>query len=142
MRALAAAEVMALDHAGEAAALADPDHVHLVLGLELIDQHLVARLQIARAWVAGLAETKLPDELRARHSGLLQVPCRGLVNPRRLDELEQTELHRVIAVGGRRLPLDHHARPRFEQSDRHDLAIGPKNLSHPDLFSKNSWTHN
>ena len=50
--AFAAAEVMALHHAREPAALADADHVHLVLGLELIHQHLVARLQIVVARAA------------------------------------------------------------------------------------------
>ena len=47
--AFAAAEMMALHHAREAAALADADHVHLFLGLELIHQHFVAGLQIVVA---------------------------------------------------------------------------------------------
>ena len=64
-----------------------------------------------------------------------------LVDARRLDELKQAELHRVVAVGGGRLALHHHARSRFQQRDRHYLPVRPEHLRHSDLFAKNSWTH-
>src|SRR5262245_39249800 len=129
--------MVALHQTREAATLADPDHVHLVLGLKLINQDFVAGLQVTRPAV----ETELADKLRAFDSGLLQVPRGRLVDPRRLDELEQAKLHRVIAVGSRRLALHHHARTRLEQSHRNHLPVRPEDLRHPDLFSKNSWTH-
>src|SRR5579859_3848326 len=137
VRSLASTEMMPLDHAGESSPLADPLHVHHVLGLELIHQHLVAGLQIAVAAV----ELELADELRAFDPGLLEMPGGRLIDARRLDELEQPQLDRVVAIGGRRLALHHHARPRLEQSDRNHLPVRPENLRHPDLFAKNSWTH-
>src|SRR6185369_14477957 len=137
VRAFAAAEMMPLDDAGEPAALADADDVHLVPGLELVHQHLVAGLQIAGAAV----EAKFANELRSLHPGLLQMPRRRLVDAGRLDEFEQAELHRVVAVGGGRLALHHHARSGLEQSDRNHLPVRPEYLRHADLSSKNSWTH-
>ena len=49
VRRIAAAEMMALHEAGESAALADADHIHLVVRLELVDQDAVARLEVAVA---------------------------------------------------------------------------------------------
>src|SRR5207247_2557131 len=88
VRPFTAAEMMSLDDAGEPAPLADPHHVHFVLDLELVDQHLVARFQIA----VTAAETELANELRALDPGLLQMPGGRLVDARRLDKFEQSEL--------------------------------------------------
>src|SRR5260370_25180935 len=137
VRTLAAAEMMPLDHAGESAALADPDHVHHVFGLELVDQNFVPGLQIAIAAV----ELEFADELRAFHAGFLEMSGGRLIEARRFDELEQSQLDSVIAIGRRRLALHHHARPGLEQSNWNHLPIRPENLRHPDLFAKNSWTH-
>src|SRR5439155_26752707 len=130
-RAFAATEMMPLHHAGEPATLADSDHVHLVLGLELIDQNLVAGLQIA----VPAAGAKLAHELRALDSRFLQMPGGRLIDPRRLDELEQSELDRVVSVRRRRLALHYHAGPCLEQSDRNHLPVRPENLRHPDFFA-------
>ena len=46
-----AAKLMPLHQAGKTAALADADHVHFVVGLELVHQHAVAGLEVARAAV-------------------------------------------------------------------------------------------
>ena len=74
VRRIAAAEVMALHHAREATALADADHVHFFVGLELVGQHAVARLQVA---VDAVAQPELAQELHAFGAGLLQVPRRA-----------------------------------------------------------------
>ena len=76
VRSFAAAEMMALDHAGESATLADPDHVHHIFGLELVDQNFVPGLQVAVAAI----ELEFADELRAFHSGFLQMTGGWLVN--------------------------------------------------------------
>src|SRR5207248_3939574 len=73
--------------------------------------------------------------------GLLQAARGGLVDALRLNELDQAELHRIVSVGGRRLALHHHARTRLQQRDRHHLPIGPENLRHSNLLTKDSWTH-
>src|SRR5262249_53233281 len=112
VRAFAAAKVMALDKTREAAALADADHIDLVLRLELIDQDFIAGLQVARSAV----EPELTDELGALDSGFLQVPGGWLIEACRLDKLKQSELDSIVAVGGRRLALHHHAWTRLEQS--------------------------
>src|ERR1017187_119678 len=135
--AFAAAEVMALHQAGEAAALADADHVHLVLRLELVHQHLVAELEIV---VAG-PQLELAQELAAFRASLFEMTRGGFVDPLRLDELHQAELHGVIPVRGGRLALHHRARTRLEQGDRHRLSVGPEHLRHSDFFTENSWTH-
>src|SRR5208283_1761451 len=137
VRAFAAAEVMALHQAGETTALADADHVHLVLGFELVHQHPVAGLEIV---VAG-RERKLAQEFASFRAGLLEMTRGGLVNPLRLDELGQAELHRVVPIRAGRLALHHRARTRLEQGDRHSLSVGPEHLRHSDFLTKNSWTH-
>ena len=69
-RRIAAAEVMPLDDARESAALADADHVHFVVGLELVGQNAVARLQVAFAALlgagtrAGTSTPSAPDFFR------------------------------------------------------------------------------
>src|ERR1035441_9364779 len=137
VRAFAAAEMVALDHAGEPAALADADHIHLVLGLELIHQHLVAGLEIV---VAG-AQRELAHELGALHAGLLEMAGGGLVDAPRLHEFEQAQLHRVIAVGSGRLALHHHAGTRLQQRHRHGLSVRPEHLRHSYFLAKDSWAH-
>src|SRR5262249_14639933 len=117
---LAAAKVVALHQTRETAALADSDDVYLVLGLELVYQHLVARLQVV---VTG-AQRELPEELRAVHTGLLQVARRRFVDALRLDEFHQTQLHRIVSVRGGRLALRHHARTRLQQRHRDGLPVG------------------
>jgi hypothetical protein len=129
--------MVALHHAGESFALADANHVHLVLGLELIHQHLVAGFEIV---IAG-AQRELPHKLGALHAGFLQVAGDGLVDALRFDKLHQTQLNGVVAVGGGRLALHHHARTRLQQRHRDSLTVGPEHLRHTDLFAKDSWTH-
>ena len=137
VRAFAAAEMMALHHARETAAFADADHVYLFLGLELIDQDLVAGLEI----IVARTQMEFTHEARPFHSGLLQMPGHRLVDARRLDKLHQAELHRIVAVGSGRLALYHHARTRLHQRHRHGLPVWPEHLRHTDLFAKDSWTH-
>src|SRR6185295_8910103 len=81
---------------------------------------------------------KKPRALRAR---LLEMPGHRLVDTRRFHELDQSQLHGVVAVDGRRPPLDHHARSRFEQRHRHGLSIRAEDLGHSDFFAKDSWNH-
>src|SRR5262249_21469156 len=137
VRRSAAAEVMALHQASESAALAHPDHINLVLGLELIHQNLIAGLQI----VIARTEPELAQELRTFHTGLLQMSGGRLVDALRLDELDQSELDRVVAISGRRLTLDHHTWTGLEQRHRHDLPIRPEHLRHSNLFTQNAWSH-
>jgi hypothetical protein len=72
---------------------------------------------------------------------LLEMPGHRLIDALFLDELDQAQLHGLIAVFGRRLTLHDHARPRLQHRNRHHRAVGTENLSHPNLFSKYSWRH-
>ena len=134
----AAAEVMPLDDARETAALADADHVHLLVGLELIDQHLVARLEVV---VAG-PQPKLPRNFTPSTPAFFRCPVAGLLMRAGLMNSIKPELHRVVTVARRRLALDHHARTSLQQRHRHHLPVRPEDLCHTDLSAKNSWGHN
>src|ERR1035437_8617305 len=137
VRAFAAAEVVAFDHARKPLALADADDIHLVRGFELTHQHLVAGFQI----VGPGAKLELAHELRAVDAGFLQTAGGGFVDALWLDELEQAELRRVVTVDGRRLALHHHARSGFQQRHRHHPPVRPEQLRHSNLLAKDSWTH-
>ncbi len=58
-----------------------------------------------------------------------------------LGVLHQSQLNGIVAIGGRRFPLRHHARARFDQCHRDYLPIRREHLRHADLFAENSWTH-
>jgi hypothetical protein len=58
----------------------------------------------------------------------------GLV-VRSLRELDQSKLHGVVTIGGRRFALHHHARSGLQQRDRNNLPVGAEHLAHPDLFA-------
>src|ERR1700752_2143857 len=134
---VAAAEMMPPHDPRKSAALADADHIDLLTGLELVDQHFVARFEI----VVARPQPELPHELRALDAGLFQMPRHRLINSCRLHELEQSELHRIVAVRSGRLALHHHARPGLQQRDRNPLPVREKDLLHTDFFAKYSWTH-
>ena len=131
VRALAAAEMMPPHNAGETAAFADADHIDLIVGLELIDQHLIAGLEIV---VAG-PQRKLAQKLRALDVSLFEMAGARLVDARRFDELNQPELNGVVPVSGRRLALYYHTRSRLEQGDRNGLSVRPEDLRHPDFLA-------
>src|SRR5882724_5966445 len=137
VRAFAAAEMMPLHYARKTAALAHANHVDLVLGLELIHQHLVAGLGIAIA----RTQRELPQVAHASHPGLLEVARFRLVDALFLDVLHQAKLHRIIAVGSGRLALHYHARTSLQQGDRDYLSIRPEDLGHADFFAKNTCAH-
>jgi hypothetical protein len=76
-----ALEVVALHDAREPAALARPDHVDDVLGLEQIDRELLARLELARLFVA---EPELDEIVERLDRGLREMAGLRLRRPRLL----------------------------------------------------------
>src|ERR1700728_901031 len=119
----------------EAAAFAGSNHVHHVSGLELFGEHAVALLEVARA----LAQVKFAQKLHAFGARLLQMPGIRLILFFR--ELDESKLHGIVAVGGRRLALCDHARPRLHERHRDYLSVGGEHLRHSDFLAENSWTH-
>src|SRR5918993_2877654 len=105
----AAAEVMPLDDALEALAAAGADHVDALAVSEHRHVDGVARL---RRLTAGL-DLQLAAHARRGHASLLEVPCGRLVLFRRL-RLDETELHRFVAVVVDRLHLRDDARAGLE----------------------------
>jgi hypothetical protein len=59
-----------------------------------------------------------------------------LVHALRLDEFDQTQLHRFIAVLTLRSSLHYDARSRLQHSAWYGRAIVRENLGHPQLDSK------
>ncbi len=109
----------------------------LSAGLKSVHQHAVAGLQI----VVAAVHAKLAHELDALGVRLLQVAPNRFGRVLRFRILHQTELNRIVTVGGRRLALHHHARSRLQQRHGHHLPVGAEHLRHPDLFAENSWAH-
>ena len=75
MRSIAAAEVMPLHKARKPAALADADHIHLLIRLELLGENAIARLEV----VVSLPQAQLLQKLGAFGARLLQMSRLGFV---------------------------------------------------------------
>src|SRR3979490_2688449 len=111
VRSVSTAEMMAFHKAGKTAALADADHVHLIVRFEFVHQDTVAGLQIA---VAIALQTNFAHESRALSASLLQMACLRFGCAGSLHEFEQTQLHRIVAVRPRGLALRNHTWTGFE----------------------------
>ena len=123
---------MPLDVALKAAPLGVGDHIHLLGNLELLGKNPVAGVELG---VLGAGQAKLPQEARRLNAGLLEVALHRTLHMFRLDELDVTQLHGVIAVLGSGLTLQNHARAGPERRDGHDPPGSVEDLRHPDLFS-------
>src|SRR4029079_3038215 len=95
VRGRASAEVVALDHALEALALAGADDVDGVTRLEDLDRDLVADLGLVAVLQAQLAQHLHRRQVAARR---LEVAGLGLGHLLDLAVLDQAELHRLVAV--------------------------------------------
>ncbi len=122
---------MPLDKTRETPALALANHVHFVGGLELVHQYAITLFQIV---VAG-AHADLAQILHTVGAGLLQVRRHRLGRARGLGKFHKSKLHGVVAIGNRRLALNHNTRSRLEQRNRHNLSIRAEHLRHPDFLA-------
>src|SRR4051812_35711217 len=122
----AAAEVVALDRALEALALADAGDLDLLAGLERRGGHGVADRQLT-----GLV-AELDEVLARRRVGLAQVPQLGLREVLLLHRTER-ELHGLIAVALDRADPRHRARAGLEHRDALDIAFLGEDLGHAQL---------
>src|SRR3954452_1026557 len=125
----AAAELVALDRALEALALADARDLDLLAGLEGVGAHGVADRQLA-----GLV-AELGEVLHRRRVGLAQVAELGLREVLLLGRPER-ELHGLVAVALDRADAGDRARPRLEHGDALDVALIGEDLGHPELASE------
>src|SRR6185437_7433280 len=135
----AAAEVVALDEAGEAAAFADAFDVEEVALLEHFGQHLVADLGAVAFGVLG--ERDLAQQAAGREVGGLEALALGLGEAAGLGELDEAELGGVVAVAGLGLALHHHAGAGLDERDRDALAGGGVGLAHADFLAEDAVHH-
>jgi hypothetical protein len=125
-------ETVALDDSGETFALRCAGDVDKVSGLEDINgidgTHLI-RLEVFRCHL------ELPENLRRRHIGLLEMAGVGLVEALDLDHFVETDLDCVVAflIGG--FFLDHVARTGFYDRDGNDVPVFIKYLRHAELLA-------
>src|SRR4051794_6756590 len=122
----AAAEVVALDRALEALALADAGDLDLLAGLERRGGHGVADRQLA-----GLV-AKLDEVLARRRVGLAQVAQLGLREMLLLHGAER-ELDGLVAVALDGADPRHRARAGLEHGDALDDAFLGEHLGHAQL---------
>lgn len=102
VRSFAAAKVMALYETCKSATLAYADHVHFVVGLEFINQDPITGSEIL---ISG-PELELTQKPRsAIEPGFLEMTRIRLVDPLRLNELNNSDLNGVVAIGRGRLAL-------------------------------------
>src|SRR3954468_15942064 len=112
MSAGAAAELVALDHAGEAASLAGAGDVDELLILEDVDQNFVADFGAVRfrgGFFRLLARfgfyTDFADELHRRQIVLAEVTLHRAGQTRFLHEFDQSDLRGFVSVARHRLAL-------------------------------------
>src|SRR5262245_44536838 len=114
-----ATKVVTLHHALEALAAADADHVDaLAVGEDTVDEHLIAGFRRFSA----LRNLDLATHASRRHASLLVMAGKRLAHARRT-ALDETELHRLVAVVVRRLRLHHDARPGLNDRARYGGAV-------------------
>src|SRR3989440_2993670 len=126
----AAAEVMAVHHALEAAALGDAGDLHAVALREDRHRHVLARL-----WDPPLAlrdQHEAPQHLRRRlEAGLLHVAGQGFGGALRLPDAEP-ELDPGAG------DVHHRTRARFDHRDGHVRALGVEHARHAELATNQS----
>src|SRR3954453_16639407 len=124
-----AAELVALDRALEALALADAGDLDLLAGRERVGGDGVAALELAGP-VAELGEV-----LRRRRVGLAQVAELGLGQVLLLDRAER-ELDGLVAVALDRADARDRTGARLEHGDALDVALVREDLGHAELASE------
>src|SRR3954447_8557035 len=125
----AAAEVVALDRALEALALADAGDLDLGARLEGRGGHGVADLQLA-----GLV-AELDEVLHRRRVGLAQVAELGLGQVL-LAHGAEGELDGLVAVAVERADAGHRTRARLEHRDALDAPVLEEELRHSELLGE------
>src|SRR5256714_5968298 len=129
----AAAEVMAVDHALEAAARGDAGDLHAVALREDRHRHALTRL---RRLALGREHEALQHARRRLETGLLHVAGQGFGRALRLlDAKAELDL--------RARDLHHRARARFDHRDGHVRALGVEHARHAQLATNQSghyWT--
>src|SRR6185436_7761031 len=130
----AAAEVVALDHALEARALARPHDVDALPRLELLHLDLVADLGLVPA-----LEAELTDAAARGQAGLVEVALPGLGDALDLAVLDQPELHRRVAVLLLRLALHDDAGPGLQDGDGDRPSVLGVDLGHADLLADDAF---
>ena len=125
-----AGELVALDYAGKAAALAGARDIDKLGPVEQIDQDLVAHLHAPVGARFVLHHVNFLHELHRGKIVLLEVALHRLGQARVLHELHQPDLGGVIAVPGRALQLRNHAGAGLQHGDRANVALVVEQLRH------------
>ena len=128
--------MMSLVDTGKTATFGNPDHINQFVDGEILNQDLVAGLDVARN-----LEAHFPQEADRNRPGLFEVAVLGLLHTLGRRAFHQAELNGIVSVFLRRLPLDHDARPGLHHRRRHDIAIRREDLGHAEFFSKNRFYH-
>src|SRR5215469_9970910 len=134
VRRVASGVVPALHAALKALAFADAADIHQFAGLETLHQHAVANF----GFVFRFAKSHFVKHFHRRDVGLLEMPGHGLVHPLRLDEFDQAQLRRLVAVFVFRAALHHHARAGLQNRAADQAAVFGKDLRHAQLDSDDS----
>ena len=113
------------------------NHVHKLLAVENVDQHLVANLGAVLA-VAVDHDRHLAQEAHRRQVVLGEVSLHRLGQPRLLHELHQPDLGGIVAVLGDRLALGHDAGASLQHRDRVNITLVIEELRHADFLAENS----
>src|SRR5262249_4630965 len=128
-----AAEAVALDDAGGAAALADAGHLHVVAGRE----HVAGADRRTDGGRVAVPQPELAPHAETRRAGLLELAFHGLGQVLLVHHRE-TELRGGVAVAFPVPRRDYGARPGLDDRDRHELTRAGVDLRHAELAADQS----
>src|SRR5580704_336457 len=134
VRSVTATEVPPLDAALKAFAFADPGNIHQLANFEVIHQNSIPWL----GFILRIGNSKFADISQRSDTSLLEVPGHRFVHPLRLDELDQSQLHCVVAIFVFRPPLHYHARAGLQHGARNRRAVFGEYLRHAKFYSEYS----
>src|ERR1700735_3528172 len=103
VRSVATAEVPALHSALKTFALAHSGNVHKLANFEMIHQDSVARL----GFILGVVDPKFANVSQRRHACFFEMSCQCFIDALRLDEFDEAQLRRVVAILVLRSPLNY-----------------------------------
>src|SRR5438105_8253191 len=136
MRFGTAAKMMALDHTGKTPSLAGSNHVHKFFAFKDVNQHAVSWFGLVAVPAGRInLDVNLAKKSHRRKVMLAKVSLHAFAQPRFLDELDQANLRRLVAVFGRGLTLSDHARAGLQDRRRADVTLVIEQLRHADFFS-------
>src|SRR5207302_6852567 len=124
----------ALDAALKSLALTHAGNVHEFARRKAVHEHAVADFGV----IARLFQTDLAQHAHRREVGLFEMAGHGLRDALWLHEFDQTQLHRVVAVGLLTAALHDDTRSRLQHRAGHGRAIVGKHPRHAQLDSDNS----